>query len=58
MAEAMLPRLMLDQIARELPSDPATLLTSEQHTALAQALADMARLRRDAETSSGTLRLA
>lgn len=58
MSEAVLPRLTPDETTMHLPSDPARLLTDDQQKELADDLAKLARLRRDAETASGSLRLA
>ncbi len=58
MSEAVLPRLTTDNAIAQLPSDPKDLLTPTEHQALKDDLARLARLRRDAETASASLRLA
>ena len=58
MPEAVLPKLTRDETTAQLPSDPTALLSSEQQKELTDDLAKLARLRRDAETASGSLRLA
>jgi hypothetical protein len=58
MPEPVLPKLSTDETTAQLPSDPTSLLTSDQQKELAEDLAKLARLRRDAETASASLRLA
>ena len=58
MSEAVLPELEKDETTRRLPPDPRALLTRDQQKELADDLAELARLRRDAEQASGSLRLA
>jgi hypothetical protein len=57
-AEGVLPKLAKTEVAERLPSDPTELLTAEQQRELSEDLAKLADLRRDAETDSGSLRLA
>lgn len=58
MPDAVLPKLTPDETTAHLPSDPTALLTSDQQKELTDDLAKLARLRRDAETASGSLKLA
>lgn len=58
MPDAVLPKLTRDGATARLPSDPTALLTSNQQEELTHDLAKLAQLRRDAETASGSLRLA
>lgn len=58
MSETVLPHLFIDHATAQLPSDPNDLLSPAEHEALADDLAKLARLRRDAETASASLRLA
>ena len=58
MPEPVLPKLTRDETTIGLPSDPTALLTGDQQKDLSEGLAKLARLRRDAETASGSLRLA
>jgi hypothetical protein len=58
MPEAVLPKLSRDKKSMLLPSDPTVLLNSDEQKALTEDLAKIARLRRDAENASGSLRLA
>lgn len=57
MSEAVLPRLVPDQVTAQLPGNPSQLLTTREWQKLAEDLAELAELRRDAETSSASLRL-
>jgi hypothetical protein len=57
-AEAVLPRLSTDQTTEQLPADPHELLSAAEQQELAEDLAKLAELRRDAETESASLRLA
>ena len=47
-----------DTMAAALPADPNQLLTDEQKSSLSADVAKLARLRREAEMTSATLRLA
>jgi len=58
MSETVLPKLPTDDIAAQLPTDPAELLSPDEKEQLQDYLARLVRLRRDAETASGSLRLA
>ena len=58
MTEAVLPRLSTDDTTAQLPSDPKQLLSAAERQELAEGLARLAELRRDAETASASLRLA
>lgn len=58
MADAVLPKLSQNSTTSQLPSDPTDLLTSDQRKELTDDLFRLARLRRDAETSSASLKLA
>ena len=58
MPEAVLPPLSTDETTAQLPSDPKALLSPAEQQELTEDLAKLAQLRRDAETSSASLRLA
>lgn len=58
MSEAVLPKLSTSEATAHLPSDPNELLSTEEQQELTTALAELARVRRDAETASASLRLA
>lgn len=58
MPESVLPKLTTDQRTQQLPADPRGLLTQDQHQQLHEDLSRLAKLRRDAETTSGSLKLA
>lgn len=58
MPEQVLPKVTKDEMSRLLPADPTKLLTDAQRKELEDDLARLARLRRDAEATSGSLRLA
>lgn len=58
MSNAVLPSLATDDMTAQLPTDPNDLLSAVQRQELAQDLAKLAELRRDAETASASLRLA
>jgi hypothetical protein len=56
--DAVLSEHARSTMAASLPGDPNELLTDEQKSSLSADLAKLARLRRDAEMVSATLRLA
>lgn len=58
MPEQVLPKASTDEMSQRLPADPTELLTDAQQRKLEDDLARLARLRRDAEATSGSLRLA
>lgn len=58
MYESVLPQLPTDEVSSQLPVDPAALLSADELADLRHGLTKLAKLRRDAETSSGSLRLA
>lgn len=58
MPEQVFPEVTEDEMSQVLPADPTELLTHEQQKKLEDDLARLARLRRDVETTSGSLRLA
>ena len=58
MSQAVLPRLHPDRAPAQLPGNPNQLLTPVEQRKLAEDLAELAELRRDAETASASLRLA
>lgn len=58
MSNAVLPPLATDDTTAQLPTDPNDLLSAVERQELAQDLAKLAELRRDAETASASLRLA
>lgn len=58
MSEKVLPEITKDEMSNLLPADPTELLSDEQQRKLEEDLSRLARLRRDAETTSGSLRLA
>lgn len=58
MTQSDLPTMAQESVTRSLPSDPTMLLTASERQELAVDLAGLARSRRDAETSSASLKLA
>lgn len=58
MSESVLPPLSSDSVTAQLPDDPSELLTGDEHRELDDDLAQLAQLRREAETASASLRLA
>lgn len=58
MSETVLPPLSPDSVTDKLPHDPNDLLTGAERRKLDDDLAELARLRREAETASASLRLA
>jgi hypothetical protein len=58
MAEPVLPKLAKTDVVEQLPSDPTELLSEDEQRQLSSDLAKLAGTRRDAETDSGSLRLA
>lgn len=58
MPELVLPQLPHDTTSTRLPANPHELLSTTEHKELTEGLARLARLRRDAETASASLRLA
>lgn len=56
--DAELPGYAKDALASSLPTDPDELLTEDQRSTLSADLDSLARLRRDAEMASATLRMA
>lgn len=57
-ADTVLPDLSSNEKVASLPEDPNDMLTAEERRQLASDLIKLATLRRDAETASGSLRLA
>jgi len=57
-ADAVLPDLTSSSGTESLPEDPNDMLSVDERRQLASDLAKLATLRRDAETASGSLRLA
>lgn len=57
-ADTVLPELSSNEEVASLPEDPNDMLTAEERRQLATDLTKLATLRRDAETASGSLRLA
>lgn len=57
-ADSVLPELSSTEGVGSLPADPNDMLTAEERRQLATDLIKLATLRRDAETASGSLRLA
>jgi hypothetical protein len=57
-ADAVLPELSSNEKVASLPEDPNDMLTVEERRQLVTDLIKLATLRRDAETASGSLRLA
>ena len=57
-ADTVLPELSSNEQVASLPDDPNDMLTSEERRQLATDLIKLAAVRRDAETASGSLRLA
>jgi len=58
MSETVLPPLSPDSVTDNLPPDPNDLLTGAERRQLDDDLAQLAQLRREAETASASLRLA
>ena len=58
MSESVLPPLASDSVTDQLPDDPSDLLSSDERRELDADLAQLAQLRREAETASASLRLA
>jgi hypothetical protein len=56
--DRVLPKVAREELSDFLPPDPSSLLSEDQRKDLDDALARLARQRRDAETTSGSLRLA
>jgi len=56
--DTVLPELSSNEKVAYLPEDPNDMLTAEERSQLATDLIKLATLRRDAETASGSLRLA
>jgi hypothetical protein len=56
--DTVLPELSSTEKVASLPPDPNDMLTAEERRQLATDLVKLATLRRDAETASGSLRLA
>jgi hypothetical protein len=57
-SKSVLPKLTANSTSAQLPVDPTALLSDEDKEQLDEDLARLARLRRDAETVSGNLKLA
>jgi len=57
-ADSVLPDLTTDSKTDSLPEDPNDMLSTDERRQLASDLRKLATLRRDAETASGSLRLA
>jgi hypothetical protein len=57
-SEPVLPPLSPDSVTAQLPENPSELLSGDEHRELDDDLAQLAQLRRDAETASASLRLA
>ncbi len=57
-ADTVLPDLATNESVASLPKDPNEMLSAEERRQLATDLIKLAILRRDAETASGSLRLA
>ena len=57
-SETVLPPLSPDSVTDKLPRDPSDLLTGDERHQLDDDLAQLAQLRREAETASASLRLA
>jgi hypothetical protein len=58
MSQPVLPPLSSDSVTAQLPEDPSELLTGDERRELDEDLAQLAQLRREAETASASLRLA
>lgn len=58
MIDSVLPPLSSDPVTSQLPDNPSDLLSRDERRELRDDLAQLARLRRDAETASASLRLA
>lgn len=58
MSESVLPPLSSDSVTAQLPNDPSELLSGDERLKLDDDLAELAQLRRKAETASASLRLA
>jgi len=57
-ADTVLPDLTTSSETASLPEDPNDMLSADERRQLVSDLAKLATLRRDAETASGSLRLA